>query len=666
MSLVGKYFPMQPASAPPSSVTVDRPTPLLRPASVPVPGNQGTTGASPPPYRLPSQTQSQSSAGAMPSASSPQPPAATSTPAALARPDRVMKHLRVVARDEDLPRYISVLTAVGQMFEVPVSQQRVCAALQVDDRTATIAWTNGPDGRSARQHLHDRLVQKGFAVREEIECNDVLIASLNLGAADRRSGLIGLQVEADHIDSALDKMIKQALIMRASDVHFEVSANGTLVRFRIHGELYVIDRMTFDDALNFSRGIYLRSESGTKGIQFSERACQDSSIRREVDTGDGKLTPTKLRFASRPAYPEGWDITLRVLSTKSSAEDVETFDVLGYDRAQVEAIEYMVAQPRGVILVVGETGSGKSTSLRSMCYWLHDRSGGKHKMISVEDPPEYILPGRQTPVLRTKEEEEARIDPFARYLRSAMRGDPDVLLVGEVRDEDTARAMVTASLSGHKVLATMHTGSPFDAFPRLEEMGVKRGILAAPKFVSGIIFQKLIQVLCPDCAVGFDAMQSSLHPKLNRRLMAMSSMMSANDYVDRIRFRGPGCERCRSTIPGLAVSGPVGVIGRTVVAEMLVPDAQVLALIGRGDMLGATRYWRAAAYKESKLDSRGIAMGRTVMDQAIQKMLDGLLDPRDVERSVGLLDDQESAREAWDWWTTQNVSAKVAQRRIAE
>lgn len=656
MSLVGKYFPARPAAVP-SPSPVERAPVVARAAGVPV---SGSVSATPPPYQLPSHVRAASAAVAeAPSVS----PAPVTPPA---RPDRVMKHLRVVSRDEDLPRYMSVLTAVGQPFEVPVSQQRVCVALQVDDRTATIVWTNTLDARSARQHLHDRLVQKGFAVREEIECGEAMIATLNLGAVDRRAGLIGLQVQADHIDGTLDKMIKQALIMRASDIHVEVSATGALVRFRVHGELYVIDRMTLDDATQFSRGIYLRSESDTKGIQFSERDCQDSSIRREIDMGDGKSTPTKLRFASRPAYPEGWDITLRVLSTKASAEDVETFADLGYDQSQVDAIEYMVAQPRGVILVVGETGSGKSTSLRSMTYWLHDRSGGKHKIISVEDPPEYILPGRQTPVLRTKEEEAARIDPFARYLRSAMRGDPDVLLVGEVRDEDTARAMVTASLSGHKVLATMHTGSPFDAFPRLEEMGVKRGILAAPKFVSGIIFQKLIPVLCPDCAVTFDAMQSTLHPKLNRRLIAMSSVMSASDYVDRIRFRGPGCDRCRSTIPGLAVSGPLGVIGRTVVAEMLVPDAQALALIGRGDMLGATRYWRAAAYKESRIDTRGIAMGRTVMDQAIQKMLDGLLDPRDVERSVGLLDDQESARDAWDWWTAQSLASKVTQRRAAE
>ncbi len=662
MALIGKYFRKDQAAPPPSVGGVGRGAALgagggVRPphtSQVAEPSSRAPAPAAP--YEPPTRQQQRPVVH----------PSVEPTKTIVGDPtkDRVRPTMPVAKSTAELPAYFAVFSAIESMVEAPEQFRRFAAALQVDNQAAVVVWTNTQEGMAARRALNERLHFNAIAVREEIEASSDLILSLNTrGGGSQKSTLAGMPIEADKVDDVLNHIVGNALAAKASDIHIEVSAQRAIIRFRVHGELFQFGQMTFEEADAFSRGLYLRSETDTKGTQFDPKQCQDSSIKRDIVlAGQADSVPVKLRFASRPAYPEGWDITLRVLSTKTG-DRVESFADLGYDAEQINAFEVAARQPRGVILMVGETGSGKSTTLRTITYWLHEQNGGRKKLISVEDPPEYLLPGRQTPVLRTKQEEERGVDAFARFLRSAMRGDPDELLVGEVRDPETAKALTTASLSGHKVLATLHAGSPFAAFGRLEEMGIKRSLLASPKFISAIAFQKLVPIVCPCCALSFEEMGDALPPKLRSRL----TRLVPAENMENIRFRGPGCKECRKenrASAAMGVSGPAGIIGRTVIAEILLPDPTLLDLIGKGDELGAYRYWRAAAHPKADIDHRGVAMGRSVLDQGIQKMLSGILDPRDLESAAGPMDDQESAKDAHSWWNhyAKHVAGKSTMR----
>jgi len=561
---------------------------------------------------------------------------------------KVYGHLPKCASVDQVPPYIVVLTATGEKMEQREADRKRCAALQVDDRAIILVWTNQTEAREARNFLLARAERIGFAMRGEIEAPADCILALNTSTQVAMGVVAGVSVDLDKIDEAIDSIVGQAVARKASDIHIEVSEASALVRFRIHGDMVTYARMTRAESEDFSRGLYLRSETGTKGIQFDPMQCQDSSVKRDIRlAGRSESVMVKLRFSSRPAYPSGWDITLRVLSTQTS-KNVETFLDLGYNDVQIAAFEYAASQPTGLIAVVGETGSGKSTTLRSISYWLHDASGGRRKQISIENPPEYDLPGRQTPVIVTKEDEENGINPFLRFFKAAMRGDPDILLVGEVRDNDTGVTLRNAVESGHKVLTTLHASSTLFAMTRLMDLGVERSVLTAPKFISAIVYQKLVKTLCPQCSLQIHEMGSVIPQRLRDRI---SKVVSAEQMAD-VRFRGPGCARC---VGEKAATDDVqahlaGIIGRTVVAEILIPDATLLDLVARDKMLEAQRYWRAAAHARSNLDVRGLGMGRTVLDHAIAKMVKGVLDPRDVESAVGLLDDQESALAAFDWY----------------
>lgn len=580
------------------------------------------------------------------SAAAPMPPASAPGGARTAVPPRMpgspagvggrVPHssLRKVLRQVDLPLYTQVLSGAGAPVDVGPADRSKVAILLVEDNGVVIIWTNEASALTALKFARDRATRAGFKIIEEVEAPAPLIAMVHDAPPPQRGTVAGVEIEKDQVDSALEAMVSKAVELRASDIHLEVGPSGATIRFRINGDLVTQGTMAKREAEELSRGIYLRSEVSTKATQFDPKLCQDTAIALSglKVVGRDKPVNVKLRFASMPAYPEGWDITLRVLASQEG--DVIPLSALGYDSGQVTAFEYAASQPVGMVCLAGSTGSGKSTTLSTLCHIINDQTGGRKKIRSIEDPPEYILPGRQHPVLRTPADEEAGINPFNRYLKAAMRGDPDVLYIGEVRDADTAALLQQAVMSGHKVLTTIHASSPFLAVARLLDLGVDRGVMTSGKFVSGIIYQRLVAVLCPHCKRPIGEMTGKVDPALMARIMRVRG----GDASD-VFFRGPGCDKCRD-----------GVKGRTVVAEILVPDNTILDFMSRGDLHGAARYWRAAADRGANIDVRGVSMGQTALDQAIRKMLAGEVDPEEVEREVGRLDDQEPASDALTWW----------------
>jgi len=272
--------------------------------------------------------------------------------------------------------------------------------------------------------------------------------------------------------------IQRAMDANASDIHFESYRGIFRVRFRVDGVLHEVDRPN----LSMQPAIISRLKL-MAGLDISEkRLPQDGRIRLRVGGSD-----LDIRVATSPGIA-GESVVLRLLLSEGGITKLEDLKMHPDHRQQVDSL---LTATNGIILVTGPTGSGKSTTLYS---FLRHLSGDERKIITVEDPVEYQVSGiTQIPV-------NAEIGlTFASVLRSVLRQDPDVVLIGEIRDRETAEIAVQAALTGHLVLSTLHTNDAASAFVRLMDMGVESYLLASS--VIGVLGQRLVRSICPYCAV---------------------------------------------------------------------------------------------------------------------------------------------------------------------
>ena len=317
-----------------------------------------------------------------------------------------------------------------------------------------------------------------------------------------------------------EALLRHASLLGASDIHVSPGEENVLVRFRIDGDLR--------DHLSFPKEGYpavcarLKISSGMNVAEThlpqDGRMCF-SFYGKEYD----------VRVSSFPTI-HGETFVLRLLVRDCPF----TFESLGYRPSERAAVKRMLAKP-GLVLITGPTGCGKSTTLA--CFLLMLASRSRH-IVTIEDPVEYIVSG--TDQLSLPSDGRLR---FADALRSVLRQDPDILMVGEIRDEETARTAVRAAITGRLLLSTLHTSDTAAAIPRLRDLGIHDGFLADA--LSGVIAQRLVRRLCPHCRRPYmiDAKEASrLGLKEGTTL-----------------FRAAGCERC----------GGRGTVGRTAVHEVL-------------------------------------------------------------------------------------------------
>jgi len=296
----------------------------------------------------------------------------------------------------------------------------------------------------------------------------------------------------------VNRLIENAVDIQASDIHIEPEQLGFRTRFRVDGVLTLHNERT---SLNHA-AVASRIKIMAKLNIAERRLPQDGRIRTVV-----RGNSIDLRVSTTPTF-HGESIVLRVLDKSTIALD---FSSLGYDGSAFTVFQNMLKQPNGIILVTGPTGSGKTTTLYTA---LKSLNNGQRKIFTVEDPVEYQLPGiNQIPT-----QPSIGLD-FAKALRSILRQDPDTIMIGEIRDLETAEIAIQAALTGHLVLATLHTNSSAAAVTRLLDMGVQNFLLSST--LTGVIAQRLVRHLCSDCSV--DAPHSStelltsLYPDIVKR-----------------------------------------------------------------------------------------------------------------------------------------------------
>lgn len=290
-------------------------------------------------------------------------------------------------------------------------------------------------------------------------------------------GFTTLNFQPNSAVDAIDDLLSHAVGMRASDIHCDPRSKDTLVRLRIDGQIGeagTLPKRLHDEIIS-----RLKILSGARTDLHA--VPQDGRLRTSICGLDFNV-----RISFMPTY-HGENAVLRLLPSKV-LEDI-SFSKLGFTPDHVRAIESSLMRPHGLILVTGPTGSGKTTTLHSC---LSQKAREPLSIITLEDPVEYEIDG-----IRQVHIKHSHGVTFASGLRAAMRQDPDVIMVGEIRDNETARVAIHTALTGHLVLSTLHTNSALEAIPRLMDMGVDHFLLAST--LKLLIAQRLVRNMCRDC-----------------------------------------------------------------------------------------------------------------------------------------------------------------------
>ena len=376
----------------------------------------------------------------------------------------------------------------------------------------------------------------------------------------------------------LQTVFEEAMRSRASDIHLEPQDKALRVRFRIDGVLHV--QMEADAKIASALALRLKLISG---LDISEkRLPQDGRFAIKV-----RNAMVDVRISTMPTQ-YGESVVMRLLNQNTGLLGL---DRLGLPADMLERLRRCVRRPSGMVLVTGPTGSGKTTTLYAA---LSELNTTEKKIITVEDPVEYRLPGINQVQVHDK------IDlTFERVLRSALRQDPDIVLVGEMRDQTTAEIGMRAAITGHRVLSTLHTNDVVSTPIRLLDMGVPRYMVALS--LQLVVAQRLVRVVCENCAEAH-ALAPHEHEWLRLEL---------GDAVDRQRYlRGRGCMHCGNT----------GYQGRTGVYEMLEMTTELVEAINSDDtgrFVQAAR--RQMAGETLRRDAvRQVVRGRTTVEEAMR------------------------------------------------
>lgn len=384
----------------------------------------------------------------------------------------------------------------------------------------------------------------------------------------------------------VDRLIQTAFDSHASDIHFECTREGLEAKFRIDGILLGVESI---DQQQMSEQVVSRLKVMAELDIAERRVPQDG--RFSIDLGGRSVD---CRVSVMPSA-HGEDVVIRILDKRHLAEDGSSLTLasLGFDEAIRSVLDNLGRQPHGMLLVTGPTGSGKTTTLYAL---LSEIRTGTEKIVTIEDPIEYDVPG----VLQVPVNEKKGLT-FSRGLRSILRHDPDVIMVGEIRDRETADIAVQSALTGHLVLTTVHANSALDVVSRFTHIGLDLYALAS--CLNGVASQRLLRLNCQHCSVPDEGSRARFQ-----------QVWADGRATQAALLKGIGCELCRET----------GFLGRTAIAEVLVMNDELRDLLVS----------RAPLVTLRKTSSR--AIGRSILDSAYQLVAEGRTTLDEVHRVVAM------------------------------
>lgn len=464
----------------------------------------------------------------------------------------------------------------------------VCTRVTLDGKTLLLCedpWSAGATlalARSTQAHRQLALARPGqiaFLKKQQKSAAPAAPAH-----AARPAGL----GDASPVVQFVDQAIARAYEEGASDIHFEKDRKGVGIKYRLDGVMAPGDRL--DDPQRAEEVISRIKVLAQLDIT-ERRRPQDGRIHWQQHNGDS----IDLRVSIMPSI-FGEDAVLRLLDKAQlrHTEESMSLDVLGFDAAVAATIRALATRPHGMLLITGPTGSGKTTTVYAA---LSEANDGLEKIVTIEDPVEYELPG----VLQIPVNEQKGLT-FATGLRSILRHDPDKILVGEIRDAETAEIAIQSSLTGHLVFTTVHANSLFDVLGRFQHFGIDPFALASA--LNGVVVQRLLRKLCPHC-VQWQAPTAAERDKLTALGLHVPAQLP----------KAQGCAHCRQT----------GYRGRFVVAEVHELSDAVRDLIVRKTSMTELK---ETVYRDAST---------RLLAQAVARVEQGTTTLEEVARVVGLV-----------------------------
>lgn len=429
---------------------------------------------------------------------------------------------------------------------------------------------------------------------KKIEYQDINIAQAGAEQVSQISAILQ-QVRADDM---LAYLVSQAHNLTASDIHVECQVDNVRIRFRIDGVLHPIAELAYD-----KYRVLLSAIASAGNVSTAADEAQQGHIAQKVRMADGTDVDVNVRLETVPTI-HGIDVVMRLFNMDAERY---TLDRLGLTDDERQVIDEIISKPTGLVMVVGPTGSGKTTTLYSI---LNTLNSDERKIITVEDPVEYQFPGIvQIPVHSTEGGNDSK---FADKLRAILRLDPDIVMVGEIRDNDTAHTALQAALTGHLVLSTFHAGSAAAALTRLQDV-----IGQNPLFVSAIrlvMAQRLVRRLDDDLKQPVDPTEA----EWNKIVEVINSLPEG---VER-----PNLDGLKLYKPGSSPENPYGFKGQIAIREQFVMSNELRQILERPTHILSSHDIEAAAVHSGM---------RTMLQDAMLKVVAGETTLDEIFRVVG-------------------------------
>jgi type IV pilus assembly protein PilB len=406
--------------------------------------------------------------------------------------------------------------------------------------------------------IEDLRLSTGFQIQPAIATKDDILRTINKyydvddvfdDIPDASKEGEGIEEEAivdqdSPVVRLVNQLLSNAIAQKASDIHIDPQESKVVIRYRIDGILRT--ERTLPKHMQSMLVARIKIMANMDITEF--RIPQDGRIKTNIE-----FRPVDLRVSTLPTV-FGEKVVMRILDLSSALNDIEQ---LGFNSLNLKRFKTLIEKPTGIILITGPTGSGKSSTLYAALNYLNDE---EVNIITIEDPVEYQLEGVN----------QIQVNPnvgltFAKGLRAILRQDPNIIMVGEIRDKETVEVAIRASLTGHLVLSTIHTNDTISTITRLIDMGVEPFLVATS--ISGIIAQRLVRKVCRDCA--------EVHPPSKRE----KEMFARRGISISKIVRGKGCASCNMT----------GYKGRMAIHEVLMVNEEMKKLIMNGEPLSKLR-----------------------------------------------------------------------------
>ena len=411
-------------------------------------------------------------------------------------------------------------------------------------------------------------------------------------------GQVSSVLEQVRADDMLAYLVAQAHQLNASDIHIETQPEEIRIRLRIDGVLHIVAKLQMD-----KYRVLIAAIASAGNVSTSTEEAQQGHIAEKVKMADGTFVDVNVRLETVPTI-NGMDVVMRLFNMDAQMYNL---DRLGLSESERHIVDDIISKPSGLVMVVGPTGSGKTTTLYSM---LNSLNTEERKIITIEDPVEYQFPGITQ--ISVHSSEKGNDDSFAEKLRAALRLDPDIVMIGEIRDMDTARTALQASLTGHLVLATFHASSAGAALTRISDI-----IGQNPLFVSAIrlvMAQRLLRKLDDSIKIAYTPSESDWK-KINEVLETLPESIPK-----------PNLDGLQIYKPGKSDSNPYGYSGQIAVREQFTMTEELRHLLENPKSQVSSQTIEAAASKSGM---------RTIVQDAMLKVIAGETTLQELVRVVG-------------------------------